>query len=57
MQAMVPSGAALTCSLTGREVKVTSSVMPTVKWFFISPSRLSYTALAMEGVNSLEPRP
>ena len=24
----------MTCSLTGREVKVTSSVMPTVKWFF-----------------------
>ena len=32
---MVPSGAALTFSPSGREVKVTSSLMPTVKWFFM----------------------
>lgn len=41
-----------------REVLVTSSLMPTVKWFLgCRPSMLSNTALAMPGVKSLEPRP
>ena len=41
-----------------REVKVTSSTIPTVKWF-LGPleRRLSKTAFAMEGVKSLLPRP
>ena len=40
------------------EVPVTSSTMPTVKWFFgLALARLSYTALTMVGLNSLEPRP
>lgn len=44
-------------SPTGREVKVTSSRMPMVKWFFCSPAILSNTALIWAGVVSLEERP
>jgi hypothetical protein len=43
---------------TSRLVWVTSSVMPTVKWFLgAMPFMLSNTALTMEGVNSLDPSP
>ena len=55
---MAPAGAALKISPVGRLVWVTSSTMPTVKWFFGASSlRLSNTALTWVGVNSLEPRP
>ena len=54
----VPEGTVSISSSTSREVLVTSSLMPTVKWFLgCRPSMLSNTALAMPGVKSLEPRP
>ena len=43
---------------TGRLVRETSSAIPTVKWLRgRSAARLSSTALAIAGVNSLEARP
>ena len=44
-------------SPTGSELWVTSSSMPTVKWFFFSPSMLSKTALICAGMVSFEDRP
>ena len=42
----------------GREVKVTSSTIPIVKWFFgIGIARFSNTERICAGVVSLEPRP
>ncbi len=53
-----PSGAASKVSVTSKEVLVTSSVMPTVNRVLgLSKVKLSNTALAMDGVNSLEPKP
>ena len=47
-----------TSSSTASEVWVTSSVMPTVKWFFGACSReLSKTALTIAGVNSFDASP
>ncbi len=43
---------------TSSEVCVTSSVIPTVKWFFgRSSERLSRTALTIAGVNSFDESP
>src|SRR3712207_8902167 len=43
---------------TGIDVPVTSSVIPTVKWFFgMGARRFSRTARTIAGVNSLDDRP
>ena len=57
LHSMVEPPAVLMCSPTSRERWVTSSTMPTVKWFFCSPAMLSYTAFIWAGVVSLELRP
>ena len=57
LQEMMLLPAVTMFSPTGREVKVTSSSMPTVKWFFCAPDMLSYTALMWAGIVSLELRP
>jgi len=58
MQDTSPSGLASIFSPSGREVPLTSSTMPTVKWFCGWPAAmLSNTALTIVGLNSFEPRP
>jgi hypothetical protein len=54
----VPFGATSRVGPTSSEVWVTSSTMPTVKWFLGCAARmLSKTARAIAGLNSLEPSP
>ena len=54
----VPSGVVESDGPTGRDSPVTSSSMPTTKWFLaLAFFMLSYTAWTMFGRNSLEPRP
>ncbi len=54
----VPSGATSRLAPTSSELWVTSSTMPTVKWFLgAAAAMLSKTALTMAGLNSLEPSP
>jgi len=54
----VPSGATSKPSSTSKDVCVTSSLIPTVKWFLgLSELKLSKTALTIPGLNSLELRP
>jgi len=58
LQLVVPSGIVSTSSPTGSDVKVTSSIIPIVKWSFGSSAlRLSNTAMICAGVVSFEPRP
>ncbi len=57
LQEMIERPEVTMFSPTGSEVWVTSSWMPTVKWFFFSPAMLSNTALTWAGVVSLELRP
>ena len=52
------SGSVVNERSTGRLVSVTSSTMPTVKWFFgSSASSSAKTAAAMAGVNSFDESP
>ena len=52
------SGSGANEASTGRLVPLTSSTIPTVKWFFGgSAASSSNTAAAMAGVNSLDDRP
>ncbi len=55
---LTSSGSMSNSGSTASDVCVTSSTMPTVKWFLgFSLASSSSTALSIAGVNSLEERP
>ena len=57
LQAIVLSSVTSGSAPTSIDVMETSSIIPTVKWFFLLPFMLSNTATTCAGVTSLEDRP